>query len=149
MVMPVVYTTPAFSTLKNGDFWKRCRPRFSLKTPGLRFSANGPKRRLLKTMAWLPTFSVRILDDCVNNNIMLIVLPGRFPIQPLQASGCVCHLYNRESSCYTYLWLYLHKWSCDMRFRLCSVQWITALYQKRLRDFLKRSLTVLKQPWIL
>ncbi len=55
--------------------WKRrlsktlCRPRFSLKTLRLRFSVNGPKLRLLKTMAWLPTFAL-----CVNNNIMLIVV---------------------------------------------------------------------------
>ncbi len=27
-----VYTTSAFSTLENGDFWKCCRLRFSLKT---------------------------------------------------------------------------------------------------------------------
>ncbi len=74
MVTPVVYTTPAFLTLENRDFWKRCRPRFSLKTPELRFSVNGPKQRLSKTMAWLPTFALRILDDCVNNN-MLIVVP--------------------------------------------------------------------------
>ncbi len=61
--------------VKNGDFRKRCRPRFRLKTPGLRFSVNGPKRRLLKMMPWLPTFALRILDDRVNNNIMLIVVP--------------------------------------------------------------------------
>ncbi len=47
--------------------------RFSLKTPGSRFSLNGPKRRLLKTM---PTFALPILDDRVNDNIMLIVAPA-------------------------------------------------------------------------
>ncbi len=61
--------------VENWDFWKRCRPRFSLKTLGLRFSVNGAKRRLLKTMVWLPTFALCILDDSVNNNIMLIVVP--------------------------------------------------------------------------
>jgi len=69
MVTPVVYTTPTFSNLVNKDFRKRCRPCFSLKTPGLRFSIKGAKRRLLKTMAWLPTFALRILNDRVNNNI--------------------------------------------------------------------------------
>ncbi len=43
---------------------------------------------------------------------------GRFPIRPLQARRRVRHLNNRA---YTYLWLYLHEWSHDMRFRLCSV----------------------------
>ncbi len=61
--------------VENWDFWKRFRPRFSLKTPGLRFSVNGPKRRLLEMMAWLPTFALRILDDRVNNNIMLVIVP--------------------------------------------------------------------------
>ncbi len=51
------------------------RKRRLLKTPGLRFSVNGPKRRLSKTMAWQATFALRILDDRVNNNIMLIVVP--------------------------------------------------------------------------
>ncbi len=76
MVMPVVYTTPAYLTLEKGDFRKCCRLRFSLKTPGLHFNINGPKLRLLKTMALLPTFVLRILDDCVNNNIMHIVVPA-------------------------------------------------------------------------
>ncbi len=62
-----------YSTLSSRSH--RSRPRFSLKTLGLCFSVNGAKRRLLKTMAWLPTFSLRILDDHVNNNIMLIVVP--------------------------------------------------------------------------
>ncbi len=39
------------------------------------FSVNRPKLRLLKTMVWLPTFKLRILDDHVNNKIMLIVVP--------------------------------------------------------------------------
>ncbi len=67
VVMPVVYTTLAFSTLENAL-------RFSLKTQGLRFSVNGSKRRLLKAMACLPTFGLRILEDRVINNIMLIVV---------------------------------------------------------------------------
>ncbi len=48
-VMPIVYSTVSFF--------------------------EGWKRRLLKTMAWLPTFALRILDDLVNNNIMLITVP--------------------------------------------------------------------------
>ncbi len=67
VVTPVVYTTLAFSTLEN-------TLRFSLKTQGLRFSVNRPKRRLLKAMACLPTFGLRILEDRVINNIMLIVV---------------------------------------------------------------------------
>ncbi len=58
MVTPVIYTPPAFSTFENRDFWKHCRPRFSLKTPGMHFSINGPKEKLFKTMAWLPSFTL-------------------------------------------------------------------------------------------
>ncbi len=99
----VVYTTLAFLTLENRDFQKCCKPHFSLnsfernlllgdfnihmdikspqyhfslKTLGLCFRVNEPKRRLLKTMEWLVTIILRILDDCVNNNVMLIVVPA-------------------------------------------------------------------------
>ncbi len=37
-------------------------------------SVNGPKQRLLKTMAWLPTFALCILKDRVNNNIILLYI---------------------------------------------------------------------------
>ncbi len=98
--------------VENGDFWKRCRPRFSLKTPGLCFSVNGPKRRLLKTMAWRPTFALRILDDRVNNNNMLIVVPidmyRWIPIRPLQARRCVRHLNNR--GIYLYISMVVPAW---------------------------------------
>ncbi len=46
---------------ENRDFWKRCRPRFSLKTLRLRFSVNGPNRKLLKAMVWQPTFGNAVL----------------------------------------------------------------------------------------
>lgn len=36
------------------DIWKRRSPRFSLKTPGLRFSLYEPKRRLLEAMKQMP-----------------------------------------------------------------------------------------------
>ncbi len=71
----IVYTTPAFSRSKTEIFETAADPRFSLKPTGLHFSVNGPKRRLLKMMAWQPTFSLRILDDCVNNNILLVIEP--------------------------------------------------------------------------
>ncbi len=69
-VTPDVYTTPVFSTLENIDVQKRC---CSLKNQGLLFSVNGQKLRLLKTMAWRPSFALHILDARVNNNIMLIM----------------------------------------------------------------------------
>ncbi len=74
MVKPAVYTTPTFSR-SNIETFENAADRFSLKTPGLRFSVNGAKRRLLKMMVWLSTFALRFLDDHVNNNIMLIVVP--------------------------------------------------------------------------
>ncbi len=54
-------------------------------------------------MAWLPTFSLRVLDDRLNNNIMLIIVPkiGLFPIQLLQARRHIHNINNREST-YTY-----------------------------------------------
>ncbi len=54
-----------FLPLKTGDFQKHCRSCFSLNAPGLHFSVNGPKRRFLKMMAWLPTFVLRIPNDHV------------------------------------------------------------------------------------
>ncbi len=67
-----------YSSIFNPRKWRLSKtlPRFSLKTPGLHYNVNGPKRRLLKTMVWLPTFALRILGDRVNNNIMLIVVPA-------------------------------------------------------------------------
>ncbi len=46
-VTPVVYTTPAFSTLENRGFGERGKPRFRLKTLRFCFSVNGPKQRFV------------------------------------------------------------------------------------------------------
>ncbi len=58
-VTPIVDTTPAFSRSKIKTFENATDPVFSLKSPGLRFSVNGPKRRLKKMMAWLPSAQIR------------------------------------------------------------------------------------------
>ncbi len=74
MVTHIVYTTPVFSRSK-WRLLKSLQTLFSHETSGVAFQCKRTKRRLLKRMAWLPTFTLRILDVRVNNNIMLIVVP--------------------------------------------------------------------------
>ncbi len=40
------------------------------------FQCKRTKTETFEMMAWLPTFALCILDDCVNDNIMLIVVPA-------------------------------------------------------------------------
>ncbi len=69
--MPIVYTTPAFSRSKT----ETADPVLVWKLQGCVSVQIGKKGGLLKTMAWLPTFALRNLDNRVNKNIMLIVVP--------------------------------------------------------------------------
>ncbi len=70
MVTPIVYTT--FWRLKTETFENAADPILVWKVRGY---IKRTKWRLLKTMAWLPTFAQRILDNRVNNNIILIIVP--------------------------------------------------------------------------
>jgi len=70
-------------------------------------------------IAWLPTFALRILDNCVNNNMETELLSFLAAIVQLN----IFLKHAQEATVYTCMrMLSVHEWSCDMRFWSCSVE---------------------------
>ncbi len=106
-----------FSTLENGDFWKCCKPPFSLKNPGLHFCVNRPKQRLLKQWRCCPhSRCVSLMTD----NIMLIVVSNQ-----IKSNHFYCHITTAQVP-----WWVKFLWACSRQCKKTTIYiWTVHIYR--------------------